>query len=116
LIWHAGAVLSGLSRGATIVAAVTLLAPRRRLRLQADRRHRRAGRHAGRGQQFGKAGNPAKGFVSNPTSCAVATTTIDAVAYDGTRGSGSASFTPTGCDKLAFAPTIAATLDPGAKG
>ena len=55
---------------------------------------------------FGKAGSPAKGFVSNPTSCAVATTTVDATAYDGTQGSGSASFTPTGCDKLAFAPTL----------
>ena len=65
---------------------------------------------------FGKAGDPAKGFVSNPTSCAVATTTIDAVAYDGTQGSGSATFTPTGCDKLAFAPTLSATIDPGAKG
>ena len=65
---------------------------------------------------FGKAGDPAKGFVSNPTSCAVATTTVDAIAYDGTQGSGSAAFTPTGCDKLAFAPTISATLDPGAKG
>lgn len=64
---------------------------------------------------FGTAGDPAKGFVSNPTSCAVATTTIDATAYDGTQGSGSASFTPTGCDKLAFAPTISATVDPGAK-
>ena len=65
---------------------------------------------------FGKAGDPAKGFVSNPTSCAVATTTVDATAYDGTQGSGSASFTPTGCDKLAFAPTLSATIDPGAKG
>jgi hypothetical protein len=65
---------------------------------------------------FGKAGDPAKGFVSNPTSCAPATTTVDATAYDGTQGSGSASFTPTGCDKLAFAPTLSATLNPGAKG
>ena len=65
---------------------------------------------------FGTAGSPAKGFVSNPTSCAVATTTIDATAYDGTQGSGSASFTPTGCDKLAFAPTLSATVNPGAKG
>jgi hypothetical protein len=64
---------------------------------------------------FGKAGNPAKGFTSNPTSCAPATTTIDAIAYDGTTGSGSGAFTPTGCDKLAFAPTLSATLDPGAK-
>ena len=45
-----------------------------------------------------------------------ATTTVDATAYDGTQGSGSASFTPTGCDKLAFAPTLSATIEPGAKG
>jgi hypothetical protein len=64
---------------------------------------------------FGKAGDPAKGFVSNPTSCAPATTTIDAIAYDGTQGSGSAAFTPTGCDKLAFAPTLSASIEPGAK-
>jgi hypothetical protein len=65
---------------------------------------------------FGTAGDPAKGFVSNPTSCAVATTTVDATAYDGSQGSGSASFTPTGCDRLAFAPTLRATVNPGAKG
>ena len=46
----------------------------------------------------------------------MATTTVDAIAYDGTQGSGSATFTPTGCDKLAFAPTLAATIAPGAKG
>ena len=46
----------------------------------------------------------------------MATTTIDATAYDGTQGSGSATFTPTGCDKLAFAPTLAATIDPGRQG
>jgi hypothetical protein len=64
---------------------------------------------------FGKAGDPAKGFVSNPTSCAPATTTIDVTAYDGTQGSGSAAFTPTGCDKLPFAPALSASIDPGAK-
>lgn len=65
---------------------------------------------------LGMAGSPLKGFVSNPTSCAPARTTIDATAYDGTQGSGSASFTPTGCDKLAFAPALSAAIDPGAKG
>ena len=65
---------------------------------------------------FGTAGDPAKGFVSNPTSCAPATTTIDATAYDGAQGSAAAAFTPTGCDQLAFAPTLSATIDPGAKG
>ncbi len=64
----------------------------------------------------GKAGDPAKGFMSNPTSCATATTKVDTVAYDGTTGSGSGAYTPTGCDKLAFAPTISATLDPATKG
>jgi hypothetical protein len=64
---------------------------------------------------FGTAGDPAKGFVSNPTSCAPATTTIDATAYDGAQGSGAAAFTPTGCDKLAFAPKLSASIDPGAK-
>ena len=61
---------------------------------------------------LGMAGDPAKGFVSNPTSCAPATTTVDATAYDGAQGSGAASFTPTGCDKLAFAPTLSAAIDP----
>jgi hypothetical protein len=65
---------------------------------------------------FGTAGDPAKGFISNPTSCAPATTTIDTTAYDGAQGSGSAAYTPTGCDRLAFAPTLSATIDPGTKG
>jgi hypothetical protein len=65
---------------------------------------------------FGKAGNPAKGFMSNPTSCAKATTTVDAIAYDGSRGSGSGAFTPTNCDRLPFAPKISALIDPSAKG
>jgi hypothetical protein len=65
---------------------------------------------------LGRAGNPAKGFMSNPTSCGPATTTIEAFAYDGARGSASASFTPTGCDKLPFAPKLTAVLDGAAKG
>jgi hypothetical protein len=65
---------------------------------------------------FGRAGNPAKGFMSNPTSCGTATTRIDAFAYDGARGSASAAFTPTGCDKLPFAPKLSAILDGAAKG
>jgi hypothetical protein len=65
---------------------------------------------------FGRAGNPAKGFMSNPTSCGTATTTIDAFAYDGARGSASAAFTPTGCDKLPFAPKLSSVLDGAAKG
>ena len=65
---------------------------------------------------FGTAGSPAKGFMSNPTSCGPATTTIDAFAYDGAKGSASAAFTPTGCDKLRFAPKLSAVLDGAAKG
>jgi hypothetical protein len=65
---------------------------------------------------FGRAGAPARGFMSNPTSCGTATTTIDAFAYDGARGSASAVFTPTGCDRLPFAPRLSAVLDGAAKG
>jgi hypothetical protein len=65
---------------------------------------------------FGTAGSPAKGFMSNPTSCATATTTIDAFAYDGASGSTTAAFTPTGCGNLRFAPKLSAVLDGAAKG
>jgi hypothetical protein len=65
---------------------------------------------------LGRAGAPAKGFMSNPTSCATATTRVDTFAYDGAQGSGSASFTPTGCDRLPFAPKLSAVLDGAAKG
>jgi hypothetical protein len=64
---------------------------------------------------FGRAGNPSKGFMSSPTSCGPATTRIDAFAYDGAQGSSSASFTPTGCNRLPFAPKLSAVLDGAAK-
>jgi hypothetical protein len=101
-------VLSRLSRGATISLGVTLLAPAsanafKPTGVTAAPADAQAGANSNFSMHF-------KGFVSNPTSCAVATTTIDAIA---TQESGSAAFTATGCDKLAFAPTISATVNPG---
>ena len=55
-------------------------------------------------------------FTINPSSCALATSTATAVSYDApqTPSSRSASFTPTGCGALRFAPAISGTI--GAKG
>src|SRR5206468_2529694 len=44
----------------------------------------------------------AKPFVTVPTSCQPATTTIDATAHDGTATGGSDTFTPTDCDHVPF--------------
>lgn len=58
----------------------------------------------------GMAGSPAKPFMRNPTSCTLATTSFDAVAYGGATASGTASFTPTGCGALDFSPTFSASI------
>ena len=66
----------------------------------------------------GLAGSPPKPFMRNPTSCTPATTGF--VATDYSSGSapdsatGTASFTPTGCDALDFSPTFSASI--GSKG
>ncbi len=60
-----------------------------------------------------------KGFMRSPTSCNLATTNFDADSHasPGTTVSGSASFTPTGCDKLPFHPALGAHLGaPGQTG
>jgi len=56
-------------------------------------------------------GQGAKGpFMSNPTSCNPATTTVDIISYESPDPvSRSTQFTPTDCDKLAFAPKVAIT-------
>ena len=67
----------------------------------------------------GMAGNPPAPFMTNPTSCKLATTTLDADSYSAptTPVSGTSSFTPTDCGKLAFTPKIAASMGgPGATG
>jgi hypothetical protein len=46
-------------------------------------------------------------FMSLPTSCGPATTVIEAAHNDPQQ----ASFTPTGCDAVPFAPTLSATVD-----
>ena len=53
-------------------------------------------------------GQGAKGpFMSNPTSCRPAVTTVDIVSYESPDPvSRSAEFTPTACEKLAFAPKV----------
>jgi len=56
-------------------------------------------------------------FMSNPTSCKPATTSIDATSYEAPDQTvtKSTTFTPTACDQEAFAPKVAATMGgPGA--
>ncbi len=60
----------------------------------------------------GMAGNPPRGFIRNPTSCAQAVTRFDATSYaaPATVASGEASFTPTDCAALPFTPELTARL------
>jgi len=51
-----------------------------------------------------------KPFMTNPTSCKVATTVLDVTTHEGGSGSASNSFTPTDCDKLAFKPQVTAAM------
>jgi hypothetical protein len=54
-------------------------------------------------------GKASKGsFLTNPTDCREATTTASATSYDepNTPKTATSSFTPTGCDKLPFAPQV----------
>jgi hypothetical protein len=56
-------------------------------------------------------------FMANPTSCKPATTNFDAVSYEASDKTATASstFIPTDCDKEAFAPHLTATMGaPGA--
>jgi hypothetical protein len=53
----------------------------------------------------------AQPFLTNPTTCVPATTTVDATSYGGGATRRSSSFTPTGCDRLVYDPRISATLD-----
>jgi hypothetical protein len=50
-------------------------------------------------------------FLTNPTTCNPATTSVDAVSYAGARGSNASAFTPTGCDAVPYDPKVTATLD-----
>jgi hypothetical protein len=54
-----------------------------------------------------------KPFMTNPTSCDVHTTSVHAVGYGDSTADGQASFTPTACDALPYAPQLTATV--GAK-
>jgi hypothetical protein len=46
-------------------------------------------------------------FLTNPTSCRPATTTIVATSYAGDSATASSTFTPTGCDAVPFTPSLA---------
>ena len=50
-------------------------------------------------------------FMTNPTSCAPATTRITGTSYDGTTASDTASFTPTNCLGQAYNPQFALSVD-----
>ncbi|MEX0745385.1 MAG: hypothetical protein WD118_07260 [Phycisphaeraceae bacterium] len=63
---------------------------------------------------FGQAGSPAAAFMTNPTSCAAASTALDVTSYGGATSQATASFTPTGCESLALAPKLSVTA--GANG
>jgi hypothetical protein len=58
---------------------------------------------------FGGAVAPA--FITLPTSCRPATTTVEAVAASGARGSASTTFTPFACDRVPFAPALGALVE-----
>jgi hypothetical protein len=45
-------------------------------------------------------------FMTNPTRCTPATTTVTATSYSGATSTRSAEFTPTACDSVPFAPTL----------
>jgi hypothetical protein len=51
-----------------------------------------------------------QGFMRNPTSCQEAVTRFDAVSHSDETATGEASFTPTGCENLPFAPAFSATI------
>lgn len=56
-----------------------------------------------------------KSFITLPTSCAAARTTVDAASYEtpGSTTTRSDSFTPTGCSNVPFTPGVQATVDTG---
>jgi hypothetical protein len=60
---------------------------------------------------FGNPPGGTKPFIRNPTSCGLATTNFTADAYGSTdEATGSASFTPTGCDQVPFTPEFNAMI------
>ena len=61
---------------------------------------------------YGKSGAQKNGkpFARNPTSCAVAETSFDAVSYAGEKATTKTSFTPTNCELLPFDPSFTAAV------
>ncbi len=56
---------------------------------------------------YGRVGQTGpNGFFFNPASCVAAPTVVSAEAWDGQRASGSATYTPTNCAGVPFAPRV----------
>lgn len=51
-------------------------------------------------------------FLSAPTSCGAATTTVSVTSYNGQTQTASKAYTPTNCGAVPFAPTAAISVDP----
>jgi hypothetical protein len=47
-----------------------------------------------------------KAFLTNPTSCATAESSVEAISYLDQSATASDSFTPTGCDQVPFSPSL----------
>jgi hypothetical protein len=56
-------------------------------------------------------GSIAPAFITLPTGCRPATTTVEAVAASGARGNASTTFTPVACDRVPFAPSLGALVE-----
>jgi hypothetical protein len=62
-------------------------------------------------------GPSGKGFMTNPTSCDPATTTLRIVGHGDSEATGQNGFTPTACGALPYAPKLTATIgSPGRTG
>lgn len=51
-----------------------------------------------------------KAFLTNPTSCAPADSSLEAISYTDQLATGSDSFVPTGCDQVPFTPSLDYTM------
>jgi hypothetical protein len=56
-------------------------------------------------------GSVAPAFITLPTSCRPATTTVDALSASGARGSASTTFAPVACDRVPFSPSLGAVVE-----
>ncbi|HEU4656311.1 MAG TPA: hypothetical protein VFR97_02245 [Capillimicrobium sp.] len=62
---------------------------------------------------WGRVPGASQPYLTNPTTCTPATTTVVTTSYNGATASSASAYTPTSCEALAYAPTISATIDGG---